>query len=517
MSDSQANSISSEPLVPFTLSTAHGHEEVVHPGRLASFLRGRHVTVSGKRKSGKTSLLKALARDAEASGKKVCWIDLEANIDPNLVKSQVSEWLEENASGVFFFDGIHSLFPNEKQLILSLVKDLAKTSPQTEIYVTLTGPSGNGDLPGFEWYYIEDWSLEQATQYLYQLEERYGEEVGEAIAGMLAEAPEQLEEYYSRPYFLEKVYLAVADYRDFEDPAYLFRIGKEIDFAILEEVKRPLVDKPVMIVSGANTEYEINKPVVTAGEKDLVITPYYPGLGDLLMLSHIPRIAKESGKYERVLVTLSGTYRDDLYQYFIWETNPFVDGYCHEQNPGCGRIEEQATDLSMAESKRLNFLDAMMLGYGLDDKRRFHEPELYYQAEAIPGLQNAVVYDPNFMTDSRIDQTDFFLVEQYFLENGLSPDFQLSIMSDIKGKEGYRSIPVTHFGEFLKASSFQDYCNIIYSAREVYCLTTGTATLAAAMGKQANVLLGQDTTWCHHSRINRYIDLRPCGSMVNRS
>jgi hypothetical protein len=517
MNRSEVNFTSETAKVPFTLISPEGHEEVVPPSGLTSYFSSTKVIISGKLKSGKTTLLKAFAREAEAMGKQIYWFDLETNIDLAEVLRQIRELGYQRFPGVVIFDGLHHQFRDTKQRIISHISELAGASPHTGIYISISGYVEIQMLSGFKWYLIGDWGLEQATQYLHLLEERHKEEVGEIIAGMLTQSPDQLAEYYNRPYFLEKIYQAVTRYKNFEDPAYQYRIGKEMDFDILMEVKSSLADKPVKVISGANTDYNIDKPVFASGKKDLVITPYYPGLGDLLMVSHIPRIAKESGKYDRVLVSLTDTYRDKLYRYFIWETNPYVDGYCQDRNSGCGVIEERATDLSIENSKQLNFLDAMMLGYGMDDNRRFHEPELYYQAKLIPELQNAVVYDPNFMTDSRIDQTDFFLVEQYFLENGLSPDFQLSIMSDTKGKEGYRSIPVTHFGEFLKASSFQDYCNIIYSAREIFCLTTGTATLAAAMGRQANILLGQDTTWCHHSRINRYVDLRPYGEVTKRT
>ncbi|MGB3181577.1 MAG: hypothetical protein WBB45_09315 [Cyclobacteriaceae bacterium] len=513
MTDREASILAEGNIVPFTFTAPDGKEKVIPYSEIASCITESRIFVTGKLKSGKSTLLQVLADQAKAGEREVCWFDLESSSDSKLIEDRVRKLIAQGFIGAVFFDGLNHLFPGTRKEVIKLIGEAEKGLIGARIFVSGTR-SDEEVLIEFSRYQLGDWNLEQAGVYLQLLEDCYGEEVGDTITGMLSNAPDQLAEYYSRPYFLEKVYVAVARYRNFEDPAYLFRIGKEMDFAIIDEVKKYLSDKPVKVISGADTAYEIQKPVVTAGKKDLVITPYYPGLGDLLMLSHIPRIAKESGQYKRVLVTLADTYRDDLYRHFIWETNPYVDGYCRDRNTGCGTIEEKATDLSIEKSRELNFLDAMMLGYGLDDNRRFHEPELYYQATLIPELKDAVVYDPNFMTDSRIDQTDFFLVKQYFIDNSIIPDYQLFMLSDLSEKEGYRSIPITRFGEFLKASSFRDYVNIIYSARRIYCLTTGTATLAAAMGKGASILLGQNTTWCHHSRTNRHIDLRPYGGSL---
>jgi hypothetical protein len=41
--------------------------------------------------------------------------------------------------------------------------------------------------------------------------------------------------------------------------------------------------------------------------------------------------------------------------------------------------------------------------------------------------------------------------------------------------------------EFIDDRSFEEFCDIIFSCKEIYCFATGTAVLAEALGKKANV------------------------------
>lgn len=64
------------------------------------------------------------------------------------------------------------------------------------------------------------------------------------------------------------------------------------------------------------------------------------------------------------------------------------------------------------------------------------------------------------------------------------------------------------FGVFLKGIFFWDFIGILYSAKEVYCLVTGTATLGAAIGKKINVFYtGNQNKIFRHSPNNNYIQL----------
>src|SRR5271170_4999924 len=93
----------------------------------------------------------------------------------------------------------------------------------------------------------------------------------------------------------------------------------------------------------------------------------YGGLGDHLFLSPIPRIAKEQGKYEKVLVSNKSIFRHSDYKKLVWEMNPYVDGFTDEDGT-------DVEDVKMEGEENLNLLDKLMFGFGLDDGKRFHEP-----------------------------------------------------------------------------------------------------------------------------------------------
>src|SRR5690606_37067237 len=44
---------------------------------------------------------------------------------------------------------------------------------------------------------------------------------------------------------------------------------------------------------------------------------------------------------------------------------------------------------------------------------------------------------------------------------------------------------------FIETATLFDFCDLIFSAKKLYCLTSGTATLASAIGKPAIVFYGK--------------------------
>ena len=139
-----------------------------------------------------------------------------------------------------------------------------------------------------------------------------------------------------------------------------------------------------------------------------------------------------------------------------------------------------------------------MLGFGLDDKIRFHEPEIYLKTPIIKKLENTVVFDPNYITNVGISTSG--LIEKYFDDNKIHIDAQMALRNN--------SLPINKSSQTISAKSLIEFCSIIVSCKELYCLTTGTATLAAALKKNSTVLYGEGINpFYHHSRIHKYIKL----------
>ena len=124
--------------------------------------------------------------------------------------------------------------------------------------------------------------------------------------------------------------------------------------------------------------------------KNLVINIEYPGLGDHLFYSHLPRIAKETKKYDHVYVSQKSNFRNPDTKKLIWDMHPCVDGVSNEKPKTISHFTKL--------SHNMNLLDKIMLDFELDDGKRFHEPEIHIKPKVIPFLKDKIVYDPNYIS-----------------------------------------------------------------------------------------------------------------------
>lgn len=225
--------------------------------------------------------------------------------------------------------------------------------------------------------------------------------------------------------------------------------------------------------------------------KTLVVQIPFGGLGDHLFRSHVPRIAKETGQYDRVYISNYSVFRDSDSKILIWEMNPYIDGFCDEE----GLTAEHGLK---EDACKMNFLDQIMLYYGLDDKMRFHEPEIYYKPRQIDEMKGSIVYDPNYISNA--GDIKLSAINDYLKRNKISIDYQMKLRD--------RSFPVLNFKNSLETPTLMDFCSVIISCKELYCYTTGTATLAAAFHKPATVFFGNGVKrMFHHSRLHNYIQV----------
>lgn len=224
--------------------------------------------------------------------------------------------------------------------------------------------------------------------------------------------------------------------------------------------------------------------------RTLILEIQKGGLGDHLFYSHLPRIAKTTGAYDSVLLSTKSICRNPETMELVWEKNPYLDGFTDE--PG---VSHFAGELAPEE----NLLDQIMHRYGLDDGIRFHEPELYYQPVVLPELANAILYDPNFISYTGDLQTGR-LIEAWLKEHEVPLTYQMKQL-------GQRSLPVACSNEY-QSKCLADFCSILVSCKKMYCLTTGTATLAAALGVPLTVFYGTGHhPMYRHSRIHEYVHL----------
>ena len=157
-----------------------------------------------------------------------------------------------------------------------------------------------------------------------------------------------------------------------------------------------------------------------------------------------------------------------------------------------------------------NLLDKIMLFFGLDDGQRFHEPEIYYQPKFRPEFHK-VIFDPNFISQSSCEFKDLL---KFFKEMNVKIDAVMGKKPTGKDSAPQRiCFDYTIDTEYIQTPTLEDFCDLIYSAKAIYCFVTGTASLAAALKKPANVLVGTQAPYiCPrylHSGYHNYYNIYP--------
>ncbi|MDR2836307.1 MAG: hypothetical protein LBV69_09005 [Bacteroidales bacterium] len=229
-------------------------------------------------------------------------------------------------------------------------------------------------------------------------------------------------------------------------------------------------------------------------ENELILEIPYGGLGDNLFFSHIPRIAKESGKYDKVLISKHSLERHPDNTELVWKLNPFVDGFSEEHGQ---KIVIDEIIRKIENTTEINILDYIMLEYGLDNGKRWNEPEIYYKPKFITKY-NKTVYDPNYLSwIGNVTKEDFMT---YFLKNNINFDVVMKIRT-----EKVMFVP-NEDTVFIETASLKDFCDLIFSTEKLFCLTSGTATIASALGKKVIAFYGEGQSKVfHHSKNNEYV------------
>jgi hypothetical protein len=234
-------------------------------------------------------------------------------------------------------------------------------------------------------------------------------------------------------------------------------------------------------VSRARSRYRV------AVRKTFVLEIGCGGLGDNLFNSHLPRLAKQIGRCDRVFVSSRSKFNNPEYRKYIWEANPFVDGFVDE--PGFMLRRMQAPPGG-------NLLDHLMIGARFDDGQRWHDPEIADSFPLVPELRGLTIYDPNFVSNAGAVSAE--RIARYLEQRGIRPDAQL--------EPRWNSHPLPSVTRTISSPDFAAFSSILKSVSRVICLTTGTPTLAAALGTPCLVLWGAGVDPIfHHSRRHEYV------------
>lgn len=228
----------------------------------------------------------------------------------------------------------------------------------------------------------------------------------------------------------------------------------------------------------------------------LIIEIPYGGLGDHLFHSHLPKIAKESGRFDKVFISNNSLFRHPDNKILVWDLNPYVDGFTNEEGESC---DLKALVSKVNSNTVTNLLDEVMLAYGLDNGKRWNDPEIYYQPKYIDAYHK-VVYDPNFL--SWIGNVTAEEAMTFFKSNNFNFEAIMKIRTD---KKIYIEQGNEHF---IETPTLMDFCDLIHSSKSLFCLTSGTATIASGLGKSATVFYGEgQSEGFRHSKLHKYIQI----------
>ncbi len=213
-------------------------------------------------------------------------------------------------------------------------------------------------------------------------------------------------------------------------------------------------------------------------EKTLIIEIKNSGLGDQLFHSHLPEIAKTIYRYDKVYISNKSEIKFDAYKEFVWDINPYIDGYTNK--PGTGF---DITDIINEVCTERNLLDVIMVKFGLDNGLTQNQPKIYYQPKIITAFTKLSVYDPNYLSWIGDTTPEDFM--HYIQKNNIRFD---AIMKLRKGKIFF--VPGNKT-KYIETPTLMDFCDLIYSVKKFYCLTSGAATIASGINVPAFVFYGK--------------------------
>lgn len=218
--------------------------------------------------------------------------------------------------------------------------------------------------------------------------------------------------------------------------------------------------------------------------KSLIIEVEDGGLGDHLFHSNIPRIAKESGLYSKIFLSNLSNFRDVRHKEIVWSSNPYLDGFTNSPGTPLRKrlAKENKKNLLKIEIQEGNFLDKVLQLYGLSSKVTFIDPEIYYVPAKRVELQDKVIFDPNWITNLYDESVIKRIILNYFSENNIKVDYAFRCR---------RGIFINEF-PIIEDNNFEDFCDILYSAKSIYCFASGTAVLCSALKIDANVFFTKE-------------------------
>lgn len=325
---------------------------------------------------------------------------------------------------------------------------------------------------------------------------------------------------------IAKMYAQAGAYKPIPNDIHLFIEGAVYKYSLLEELNissywtedyktcieacdemlsRKEVPDNIYLQTEKNKVWAVNQ-LKNKGEieKSLVIElpAGYDGIGDHLFFSHLPRIAKESGKWTKVYVSNHNTYKANGYKDLVWGKNPYVDGFVDER--GTMFVDDRIRNMlntGIKEYRDKTLMENIALIYGLPIKEGASVmPIIHLAIPDMSELHDAVVFDGNYKHFCGLTADE---VKKGLIEYNLKPDAKMAPFK-LKGDPVHGSAVPKYIniwlGNVLSAPVESDslegliwYLSVIKSCKKFVCLMSGGSVLGPALGIPVTVLDNSDT------------------------
>jgi hypothetical protein len=197
----------------------------------------------------------------------------------------------------------------------------------------------------------------------------------------------------------------------------------------------------------------------------------YDGLGDNLVFSHIPRIAKQFGGFKQVLVSNRNAYKGPGYAEMVWEKNPYVDGFTEQEGTYSSIQMNRLMDKWNNIHPSINLMDGVMMLHNLDDGSRGNVPECYYRPNLIETLRERVILDIGAKTID-LSKLNLDALIGILERHGIMPDCIIS-PQEFNGMER------------ISPRDIWDWADTMFSAKTYICFNSGGYWLSKALGIKA--------------------------------
>lgn len=200
------------------------------------------------------------------------------------------------------------------------------------------------------------------------------------------------------------------------------------------------------------------------------------GLGDNLQFSTLPRLYAERG--DEFYLSSDNAYRNDEIYEFCWGNNPYVKGIA-DVPPNIGACMPWPPEKTID-----NIISVSEFRHGFTPVGRY--PEIYYTPKLLSEYQDKTIVDLSAHTLLQNGVASYYDVEKLFSKiRNLIPDdailvtFKHSSIYSFSGDFAFES-------NQIKIDTIYQYADIIHSAKEYYCLYSGSNALSAAIKNQNN-------------------------------